>query len=63
MAYKPLPKDSKELLKELQVRFPDTLDTTELQGPFERGKTAGIIELLRELQQRINILQKPIGGN
>lgn len=52
MAYKPLPTQSEELLIELTKRYPDILDVSESLGPFERGKVAGVIELLRELKYR-----------
>ena len=54
MAKTIIPNKSSDLINLLNKRYPDKLDTLESQSPFERGKTAGIVELLRELNQIIN---------
>ena len=39
---------SSNLIQMLSERFPDKLDLTD-ESPFNRGKKAGVVELLREL--------------
>lgn len=51
MAYKKLPSTTADLIKELDLRFPDVVEILDL-GPFERGKQVGVVQLLRELKQR-----------
>ncbi len=48
-----LPIHTNDLLKELVRMFPDQM-VTEQMSDFERGKRAGVIELLRLLQQLKN---------
>ncbi len=48
-----LPTRTIDLLKELERMFPDQM-VTEQMSDFERGKKAGVIELLRLLQQTRN---------
>ena len=50
MAKITIPTLSSDLIKMLDKRFPDIYDVDNKE-PFERGKYAGIIELLRELKQ------------
>lgn len=54
MAIRKIPLDSKDLIQQLDKRYPDVLDVSETLSPFERGKVAGVIELLRELKQALN---------
>jgi uncharacterized coiled-coil protein SlyX len=54
MAKTNVPSNSRELITMLDKRFPDRLDTLETQSEFQRGKVAGVVELLRELKQIIN---------
>ena len=49
-----IPTNSRDLITALDKRYPDVLDVSETLSPFERGKRAGVIELLRELKQTIN---------
>ena len=53
MAIRKIPQGSRELIKALTERYPDVLDVSETLSPFERGKVAGVVELLRELKQSI----------
>lgn len=53
MAHKAIPTHSKDLIAELDKRFPDKVEILDL-SPFERGKQASVVELLRELKQRLN---------
>jgi len=48
-----LPSTTLDLLKELERMFPDQM-VTEQMSDFERGKKAGVIDLLRLLQQLKN---------
>ena len=48
-----LPIRTIDLLKELERMYPDQMVTEQLSD-FERGKKAGVIELLRLLQQLKN---------
>ena len=48
-----IPTLSRDLIQQLDKRFPDKLDTYEINSEFERGKLAGVIELLRELKSYI----------
>ena len=51
MAKTVIPIKSSDLIEQLLLRFPDKLDVDEeLTSPFERGKRAGVVELLRELK-------------
>jgi hypothetical protein len=50
MAIRKIPLYSKDLISELDKRFPDVLDTTGSSNLFDRGKIAGVVELLRELK-------------
>ena len=52
MAIMKVPHKSEELIAILTKRYPDVLDTSETLSPFERGKIAGVVELLRELKQK-----------
>jgi|JYMV01.1.fsa_nt_gi hypothetical protein len=45
-----LPRETTVLLTELELMFPDQM-VTEQMSDFERGKKAGVIELLRLLRQ------------
>ena len=54
MAKQTIPSSSRDLIELLRVRFPDVLDVNETKSPFERGKYAGIVELLRELKYTID---------
>jgi len=54
VAIRKIPLDSKDLIQQLDKRYPDVLDVSETLSPFERGKVAGVIELLRELKQALN---------
>ena len=45
-----LPRDTLVLLKELERMYPDQM-VTEQMSDFERGKQAGVIQLLRLLKQ------------
>ena len=49
-----IPNKSVDLITQLDKRYPDILDVSESLSPFERGKKAGVVELLRELKQSIN---------
>lgn len=53
MAIVKIPPKSRDLINQLTERYPDILDVSESQGPFERGKVAGVVELLRELKQAL----------
>jgi len=53
MAKVVIPIKSSDLIEQLQKRFPDKLDVSEDKSPFERGKIAGVVELLRELKQNL----------
>jgi len=44
-----IPINSYDLIKQLEERFPDELDVVDTP-PFERGKKAGVVELIRELK-------------
>lgn len=44
-----IPIKSYDLIKQLEERFPDELDVADAP-PFERGKKAGVVELIRELK-------------
>jgi hypothetical protein len=48
-----LPSNTLDLLKELERMFPDQM-VTEQMSDFERGKKAGVIDLLRLLKQLKN---------
>ncbi len=48
-----LPINTIDLLKKLETMFPDRMVTKHMTD-FERGKKAGVIELLRLLQQLKN---------
>ena len=48
-----LPTRTIDLLKELERLYPDQMVTEDISD-FERGKRAGVIELLRLLQQLRN---------
>jgi len=54
MAKTEIPTRSEDLIALLAKRYPDKLDISETLGPFERGKYAGVVELLRELKLIIN---------
>jgi hypothetical protein len=54
MAKVVIPTSSRDLITMLDKRYPDVLDVSEALSPFERGKKAGVIELLRELKQALN---------
>jgi len=54
MAKTIIPSKSSDLINLLNKRYPDVLDVQECLSPFERGKKAGVVELLRELNQIIN---------
>ncbi len=45
-----IPIKSSDLIAQLEQRFPDELDVRENTPSFDRGKRAGIFELLRELK-------------
>jgi hypothetical protein len=51
MAIMKIPTNSNDLITQLDKRYPDVLDTSETLSPFERGKVAGVVLLLRELKQ------------
>lgn len=54
MAKTVIPIKSSDLITQLLQRFPDKLDVYEdISSPFERGKKAGVVELLRELQSNL----------
>jgi len=53
MAIMKIPTASSDLITLLDKRYPDVLDTSETMGPFERGKRAGVVLLLRELKQAL----------
>ena len=42
-----------ELIKELEVLYPDKYDVDNTLTDFERGKLAGVIELVRKLRYSI----------
>ena len=48
-----LPRNTIDLLSELERMYPDPLVTEQLSD-FERGKRAGVVELLRLLKQLRN---------
>lgn len=54
MAILKVPTASRELIGLLNKRYPDVLDVTDTLSPFERGKQAGVVLLLRELKQAID---------
>ena len=45
-----IPTKSSDLIQQLDERFPDKLDVEETTSPFDRGKKAGVVELIRELK-------------
>ena len=53
MAYRAIPTSSRDLIKQLDKRYPDVLDIDGTLSPFERGKMVGVVLLLRELKQAI----------
>jgi len=62
MAHKAIPIHSKDLLLELTKRYPDALDIYESLSPFERGKQAGVVQLLRELKSREGVIMNMTKG-
>jgi len=52
MAKTIIPIKSSDLIQQLELRFPDKLDVEDA-SPFERGKKAGVVELLRELKHNL----------
>jgi hypothetical protein len=54
MAKQYIPPTSRELITLLDKRYPDILDTEDSLSPFERGKVAGVVQLLRELKQQLS---------
>jgi len=49
-----IPASSRDLITMLNKRYPDVLDVSETLGSFDRGKKAGVVELLRELKQNLD---------
>jgi len=47
---KRLPEKSIDLLEMLDLMYPDKYDTTNNLSDFDRGKQAGVIELIRNLK-------------